>query len=434
VGFPVFKIGGRPRCGLRWVRLPSIPAFYFVEEDLEQVELPFNVDILDNYVNRIFKIEDKTLGAAKQQFMVRYRGKLLSEDSAAAYDQLAGWMRPLGITPLFRMEDKRHVILLVKGLIKTKAANPWINLVLFIATIISVLITGGLYGMQAPLPSDPIQLVWAFISNGWPFAVSMIAILGAHEFGHYLIGRHHGLNVTLPYFIPMPFSPFGTMGAFINMKDIPKNRRVLVDVGMAGPLCGLIVAIPVLLLGLKLSHLDPLPLIFSQSATYQMEGNSVLYLLSKYLVFGKFLPAPLSYNGLSPVLYWLQYFFTGKPIPAGGLDVLLSPVAWAGWAGLLVTGLNLIPAGQLDGGHVLYVLFGKKWMSRFYPVILVLLVAAGFFWNGWWLWAAIIFFLGRTHAEPLDQITQLDTRRKVLASIVFILFFLTIVPVPLIFF
>jgi membrane-associated protease RseP (regulator of RpoE activity) len=406
----------------------------FVEDPLNQVELPFSIETLDNYVNRIFQIEDVTLGTAKQAYLVRYRGKLRNDDSVAAYDQLAGWMRPLGITPLFRVEDKRHVILLVRGLIKSKASNPWINLILFIVTMFSVLFTGGLYGIQGSLPTDPLQLVWTFISHGWPFAVCMIAILGAHEFGHYLVGRHHGLNVTLPYFIPMPFSPFGTMGAFINMKDIPKNRRVLIDVGMAGPLCGLIIAIPVLFLGLKLSHLGALPAIFSSQATYQMEGNSILYLFAKFLVFGKLLPAPISYNGLSPILYWIRYFFTGTPIPAGGLDVLLHPVAWAGWAGLLVTGLNLIPAGQLDGGHVLYVLFGKVWMKRLYPVILVILVVAGFFWNGWWLWVFLIFLLGRSHAEPLDQITQLDTRRKVLASILLILFFLTIIPVPLILF
>ena len=110
---------------------------------------------------------------------------------------------------------------------------------------------------------------------------------------------------------------------------------------------------------------------------------------------------------------------------------MLHPVAWAGWAGLLVTGLNLIPAGQLDGGHVFYVLFGKKWTQRIFPFILVGLVGLGFFWQGWWLWAFLLFLLGRVHAEPLDDITPLDIRRKVMAVLALIVFLFTFTPVPL---
>ncbi len=156
----------------------------------------------------------------------------------------------------------------------------------------------------------------------------------------------------------MPFSQIGTMGAFINMKEPPKNRKVLLDIGIAGPLAGLIVAIPVLLIGLSLSQITRLQV--EPGQMIQMEGNSVLYLLSKFAIFGQLLPAPANYAGLSPVLYWLQYFFTGTPSPLGGLDVNLHQVAWAGWIGLLVTAMNLIPAGQLDGGHMLYVLIGQK--------------------------------------------------------------------------
>jgi membrane-associated protease RseP (regulator of RpoE activity) len=114
------------------------------------------------------------------------------------------------------------------------------------------------------------------------------------------------------------------------------------------------------------------------------------------------------------------------------MDVQIHPVAWAGWAGLFVTAINLIPAGQLDGGHILYVLFGRKNAQRVFPFILGLLVVMGFFWSGWWLWAALIFFLGRRYAEPLDQITPIDQKRKVLAVLALILFFLIITPVPLV--
>ncbi len=260
------------------------------------------------------------------------------------------------------------------------------------------------------------------------FAFSILAILLAHEFGHYLAARYHGTAVTLPYFIPFPLSYFGTMGAFIRLKEPPKNKRILLDIGIAGPLAGLVVAIPILFLGLYLSNLDSLPL--SANAGVQLEGNSILYLLSKYIVFGQWLPNPGSYGGLHPVIYWIRYFFTGMPAPLGGTDVVLHPVAWAGWAGLLVTALNLIPAGQLDGGHVLFVLLGNK-ARAILPFILTALVVLGTVWPGWWLWAFLIFILGRTYAEPLDQITALDPNRRAVAILGLVVFILVFTPVPL---
>jgi membrane-associated protease RseP (regulator of RpoE activity) len=235
--------------------------------------------------------------------------------------------------------------------------------------------------------------------------------------------------VTLPYFIPFPLSPFGTMGAFIQLKEPPRNKRILLDIGIAGPMAGLVVAIPVLLLGLSLSTLDTIQINPGQSLT--LEGNSLVYLFAKYAVFGQLLPQPSSYGNVSPILYWLKYFFTSQPMPLGGTDVMIHPVAWAGWAGLLVTALNLIPAGQLDGGHIMYVLLGKR-ARALWPVVLGMLVLLGFAWSGWWLWALLIFFLGRLYAEPLDQITQLDTPRIAVAVLGIVIFFLVFTPVPLV--
>ena len=161
----------------------------------------------------------------------------------------------------------------------------------------------------------------------------------------------------------------------------------------------------------------------------EMEGNSLLYLAAKYLTFGQLLPAPASLGGASPFMYWLRYFFTGHPIPIGATDVIIHPVAFAGWAGLLVTALNLIPAGTLDGGHVVYSLFGDK-AARAFPVILVALLALGLVWNGWWIWAVLLLWLGRVHAEPLDQITPLDPPRLAIAAITILIFIVTFSPVP----
>ena len=393
--------------------------------------LPLEAEIYSPIVSRVMRIEDVTLGDSKSNYLVRYRGELYG-DSEEAYDALAKLLRPRDVTPLFRKENDQHVVLLMAGTIQPKPSNPIVNLVMFGLTVLSVIFAGALYAYEGPAPANLGELLRSLLSSigpGLAFAVSLLAILLAHEFGHYLAGRYHNTYVTLPYFIPFPFSPFGTMGAFIQLKEPPRNRRVLLDIGIAGPLAGLVVAIPVLLLGLSLSRVEPIHLLNGQG--FFLEGNSILYLMAKYLVFGRWLPEPASFGGVSPALYWLKYFFTGQPLPVGGLDVIIHPVAWAGWAGLLVTALNLIPAGQLDGGHVLYVLLGKR-VQALLPFILAGLVALGFVWSGWWLWAALVFLLGRFHAEPLDQITTLDPVRRTIAWFGIVLFILVFIPVPLI--
>ncbi len=392
------------------------------------MDQPFFQENLDVIVSRIFLIEDFTLGNSRQDYVVRYRGRLRLQDSAAAYDQLASALRPQNLTPLFRIEEGRQVVYVVPGRPTPKASNPVVNLVLGVLTFFSVVLTGALFGMTEELPADIGRAILVLLDRGWPFAVSMLAILSAHEFGHYLAGRRHGVHVTLPYFIPMPFSAFGTMGAFINMKEPPKNRNHLLDIGIAGPLSGLVVAIPVLFIGLALSNITRL--VPEPGTMIQLEGNSILYLLAKFLTFGQLLPAPASYD-TSPLLYWIIYFFTGQPLPLGGIDVNLHPVAWAGWAGLLVTAMNLIPAGQLDGGHMLYVLIGREKARKVLPFVLGALVLLGLFWQGWWIWAVIIFLLGRSYAEPMDQITPLDDNRKKLAVLALVVFLLTFIPVPL---
>ncbi len=396
-----------------------------------------NSEVLTAIVSRIFAIEGVTLGSPQQGFAMRYIGHLYGEDSAAAYDQLAEALRPYNLTPLFRVEKDRQVIILVNGLLKTRPSNPWVNVLLFVLTVISVLIVGGYYSATVDPFANGFTLngVIDLVLGGLPYGISLMAILAAHEFGHYLAGRFHKTQVTLPYFLPMPFpGSFGTLGAFINMKEPPKNRRILLDIGIAGPLAGLVVAIPVLLIGLSLSNLNHLPTITDQGASFQLEGNSLLYLASKLVVFHQLLPAPVSYGNVSPIFYWVRYFFTGKPLPFGGTDVFLNPIAWAGWVGILVTALNLIPAGQLDGGHMLFVLLGTRRARQILPIILGLLVLLGFVWSGWWLWAALIFLLGRVYAEPLDQITTLDPKRKALAVLAIVIFFLVFTPVPLIYY
>lgn len=402
------------------------------------------IEVLNSQVSRIFRIEDVTLGNPRE-WIARYRGYFLSEDTVTAYDQLADAVKPYGLIPLFRKgdDDKPIIFLAQTPQIPKSTARAAVNIVLFILTILSMMLTGAEVptGVIAADGSNALLMQFRYILTGWPFALSMMGILFAHEMGHYIACRYYKVPATLPFFIPAPFlSPFGTLGAFIAMRGVPKNKRILFDVGVAGPLAGLVIAIPVLIYGLTISHLGPITAVAS-GASGMLEGNSLLYLFSKYLVFGKLLPEPVSMNGLSPLVYWLQYFFTGHPIPLGGLDVQLSSVAWAGWGGLLVTTLNLMPLGTLDGGHVAYGLFGDK-ARKIFPFMVGLLIAfsvlpvvltlslAAFNFN-WLMWVAILFWLGNVRAQPLDDISPLDPKRRALGIFVLILFILLLTPVPL---
>lgn len=403
------------------------------------------IDLLTSHVSKIFRVEDVTAGNPKE-WIARYRGHLLSEDTVAAYDQLADSLRPYDITPLFRKEaGNKQLIFLVPSPIPPKfSARLSVNIILFILTIISVMLTG----MDVPsnaIPTDgsmSLTLILRYLWTGWPFALSMMGILFAHEMGHYIACRYYKVPATLPYFLPAPFiSPLGTLGAFIIMRGIPKNKRVLFDVGVAGPLAGLIVAIPVLFIGLSISPLGPVePPPPGMSGL--LEGNSIFYLLSKYVVFGELLPKPESMGGLSPAVYWLQYFFTGQPIPFNGLDVQLHAVALAGWAGLLVTALNLVPVGTLDGGHVAYGLFGEK-ARRIFPFVIGGLIALSFlpslltlslrgFNFSWLLWVMILFWLGNVRSQPLDDITELDAPRRALGFFTLVIFILLFTPIPMV--
>lgn len=388
---------------------------------------------LNALISAIFRIDDITVGDGKEYYY-RYRGLLTAPDSAVAYDQLAEALVPYQLTPLFRKSEDGdgHLILLIASQALPKPSDPMKNLIMFALTVVSVFLSGALYEYMGTHPNLEITdfsqayiLAFQNFWNGWPFAVSLLSILLAHEFGHYLVGRLHKMALTLPYFIPIPFpGGIGTMGAVIQLKELPKNKRVLLDVGIAGPLAGLIVAIPVLLIGLRTS-----PLTHHLTETIGYEGNSILYLFLKYVTFGQMLPTPASYS-LPPFLHWLVYFFTGTPAPVGGSDVLLNQVAWAGWIGLLVTSLNLLPAGQLDGGHILYVLLGGKRLRGLLPYIQAILAILSIFSFSWWLFLLLISFFGRITDQPRDQITELNPARRVLAIFGVIIFLIVFMPIP----
>jgi len=407
-----------------------------------------DLDTFSRIVGRVMAVEETTLGGGKQPFLFRARGRL-TVDSAAAFDQLLAAAQPHGLTPILREENGRHLILLIQQPARTGGPSPRTNLILFILTLVSVILTAAINSIPASaIPCETpaeladtlqyqLRIIWIVIQQGvanfpagLPFALSFLAVLGAHEFGHYLAGFRNKTRVTLPFFIPLPLiSPFGTLGAVISMQQPPKNRNTLTEIGAAGPLAGFIVALPLLVIGLALSTVETLPTTLGPCEGFSLEGNSILYLLAKLAVFGRILPAPAQFD-VAPVVFYLRAFFTGFPFPMEGVDVIIHPIAFGAWAGLMITGLNLIPAGQLDGGHLFYVLMGDR-ARRWLPGILVGLIALGFFWPGWILMAVLVFVFGRTYAEPLDTVTPLDKRHRALAVLGLILFLLLFTPIPL---
>ncbi|MBZ0237470.1 MAG: site-2 protease family protein [Deltaproteobacteria bacterium] len=271
--------------------------------------------------------------------------------------------------------------------------------------------------------------VTTWLAGGVAFSATLMSILVCHEMGHYVAARRYGLDVSLPYFIPLPpFITLGTLGAVIRMRAPIRDRNQLLVVGAAGPLAGLVIAIPALVIGLELSTVGPIP---PDSA---LEGNSILYGLTKYALFGR----------------WL---------PANGMDVNLHPMAFAAWVGLLVTMINLIPIGQLDGGHVMrawlddkherisaYLHRGLLAVALVGGVVLFLLAAdagldtleslgyAAVSVMPWLIWALALTGMrslsgGEYHPPVVGP--PLDRARRRLAIAMIIVFILLFVPVPM---
>ena len=252
------------------------------ENILDETNLSVTTESIVDMVSDVMDVSNTVAGKDKE--LLRIRGKLFVE-SDEAYDRLSVAMSQIGLTPLFRLDKEDDLIIVMQSLPVEKTGNPWLNILLFVVTLVTVLYAGSMHS------SDSIELLrdveltdrssnaWLILRvlwTGWPFAVSLLGILVAHEMGHYIAARKHGASVTLPYFIPFPSGFLGTMGAVIQMRGAIRNKRVLLDVALSGPLAGLAVAIPVVVIGLHLSEVGPVPV-----SGFQLEGNSIMYLAAK---------------------------------------------------------------------------------------------------------------------------------------------------------
>jgi membrane-associated protease RseP (regulator of RpoE activity) len=274
---------------------------------------------------------------------------------------------------------------------RSRALRP-VHVVLFLLTLLTTTMAGSFSAGVNPL--EDLRL----LVHGLPFSATLMTILLVHEMGHFLVARWHGVEATPPYFIPGPPFLIGTFGAFIRMRT-PTNRRALFDVGAAGPWAGFLVAIPAVIYGLSISTVGP--------PVEEPEG----LLLGDSLAFAALARLAL---GVSPA----------------EVTITLHPIALAGWFGLFVTFLNLLPVGQLDGGHVVYALLGRfhRLVARLGLAVILGLAFLG--WNGWLIWAVLVTMIGLDHPPTVDD-TPLDPRRRLGAWLTVGLFVVTFMPVPL---
>src|SRR3989304_665518 len=240
-----------------------------------------------------------------------------------------------------------------------------------------------------------------YLINGSSYAICIMTILLAHEMGHFIMCRKYRVDATWPFFLPMPLPPFGTFGAVIKMKGHIPDKRALFDIGAAGPIGGLIFAIPITIIGLYLSEVHPIP---EDSTSYLGLGEPILFSFFANMVVGEV---------------------------KEGFDIILSPIAFAGWAGLFVTALNLLPIGQLDGGHIIYALLGKYGAIVYKAGIGAFCIFTLFAYPGWIIFAVMLLLFGFKHPPPADPFTQLDFKRKCIGVLMLIVFLLCFTPIPL---
>jgi membrane-associated protease RseP (regulator of RpoE activity) len=253
-----------------------------------------------------------------------------------------------------------------------------------------------------------LREVWGnpdLLANGLSFSITALAILLCHEMGHYIACRRYGLPCTLPYFLPVPFN-FGTFGAFIKIKAPIQSKRQLFDVGIAGPIAGFVALVPFLLYGIAKSQ----PALLSP-ATDLREATGVILLPGRCLAI--------------ELATWLFHGPLGE-----GVVLDLHPMALAAWLGLLATAINLLPLGQLDGGHVLYAATGRLQRRLAFPLWLTLGLM-GLYWVGWLLWCFIVMLIGLYHPPVYDEHEPLDRRRRLLAWLALAMFLLCFMPVPI---
>jgi membrane-associated protease RseP (regulator of RpoE activity) len=359
------------------------------------VEPPFDIELLQREVGSRFPFYDMKSNISTVAFFCRIDEETLEEK----FESLRLVLSEKGYIPMIRFEHGEHILYIVKKPQIKKKKSVWINIILLIATVFTTTLAGSLQWVDI-YQADWINILsFTYLWQGFVFfSVPLMLILGVHEMGHYFVSKKHHVDASLPYFIPLP-PPFilGTFGALISTHEPIPDRKALLDIGISGPLCGFLVAIPVTFLGYFLMQQNP----FMIPST----GENMALL------------SPL-------LLQWIGSLFT---IPQ---NAIIHPTLFAGWVGIFLTAVNLLPAGQLDGGHIARAFLKEK---HRYVSWLVIFVLAGLslFYTGWLIFAILILlFIGTQHQPPLNEITRLDFKRKMLGVVILIVFILSFAPIP----
>ncbi len=359
-------------------------------------DLAITEDLVRRAVEDVFAVRQREPGAG-----IVFRGELLLPP-ARAVTVLQRRLRPFGFTPFVRADGGDILLQALPVAEGAERSRATVNVVLFVLTCATTLVAGASFTGSPTFDAFRTSLVGTFLVAGVPFAATLLTILGVHEFGHYFTARHYRASVSLPYFIPAPppLFLFGTLGAIIRMRSPARDRNALFDIAAAGPLAGLVVAIPAMILGLQWSTVMP------AHPGLLLFGDSLLRRVFVYWKFGS--------------------------IP-DGMVVFTHPIADAAWAGFFVTALNLFPVGQLDGGRIAYALFG-----RHHRIVGVVTVAATVLLGlvtmspNWFVWAALVVLLiGFRHGPPLDDVTPLTPRRRLVGLLCLVLFVLLVPPIPI---
>ena len=341
----------------------------------------------------------ETLWNQSNDETIAFRGHLAT-DSNQAFPILRERFAELGYTPLLRRQKDFDLVVALRHVFKPRQTHWSVNLILFLLTLCTTTLMGALMEQGERLLQNQrlfFEQPW-LILTGIPASLTIMGILGVHELAHYFVARKHGLDSSLPFFIPVPFG-FGTFGAIIRIRMPWENCQALFDVGVAGPIAGFMVALPIFFIGLLTSPATP--------------------------------PQPGGMPLGSPfLLQWLeQWVYLIRGIPQD-YDIYVNAMTFAAWFGLVVTGFNLLPIGQLDGGHVIYAVLGR-WAQVVGIAALVGLFALGtFVWSGWYMWAAFIMFSGWRHPPPLNTVAPLGKTRTILGILVLVLTILLFTPAP----
>jgi len=367
-----------------------------VEPALPSEDLLVTEECLRHAAEDVLEVRERQIRGG----VIVFRGALRA-DGSRALDMLLARFAPLGYTPFLRAEGDAVVVQAWPLGDMTQPARPLLALGLFALTVASTFVAGASFFVGSETFDAYRQLPFpGWLVSGAPFAVTLLAILGVHEFGHYFTARYYGAAVSLPFFIPAPLL-FGTFGAIIRMRSPARDRNSLFDIAAAGPWAGLLVAVPALILGLAWSRVVPA----TGEPSFGGFGYSLLTRLLVYLRFG----------------------------PVDGMAVMTHPMADAAWVGCFVTALNLFPVGQLDGGRIAYSLSARAHRTLGVATWVALLALGTLTGSAnWFVWAALLLFVvGFDHSPPLDDLTPLTPGRRLLGLVSLVMAILLIPPIPI---